>query len=392
VNEKYQTILILFLSITIFLTFISFLLFSKYIEKNDSTTSKALSNVIFESLKYLGGASMIVICFFILISLILKLFQQSNTVSESLIGRIITYLIVLILIGVIIKYVVLRYLESLTSTNVIIKYINYIVKFLFFIPCLLIYIGEFLLGEYKITKPIDIYFFIITILIYLIILIFWYFLYPYLSKKYYTDGAILLLNKPISLDKETVIATYSDLYDDTLINKNTNKQNNYYHYAFSFWFYIDAYPPNTNEAYQKDTPIINYGYNPIVTYNASKNTLKVALIDNELLKKCKETTTETCIQKLSNDIYVNKNLKLQKWNNMVLIFNSGTLDIFYNNTLVKSGIGAPNISSLNSLISGSKKGLKGSICNVLFLKKKNTNLESINNLFNSVKDKNPPIG
>lgn len=397
IGVMYKNMLIILLSISLFLTLIVFISLSKYIDSSykingvDITTSKALWSSILQSFGLLLITSAIIGGFFLFIRLILILFQQDNSMRDSLIGKIVTYLFLFILIGLIIKYVVLKYLESLNSTSIVIKIISYIIKFLFFIPCGFILIGEYLMGEYKKTKPVDVYFFLFCIIVYFIIGLVYYF-YPYFAKGYYIDGGSLLLNKPISLDTQTVITSYLQLYGDN-INKNTKTYSNYYKYSISFWFYIDSYPPNTNASYNKDTIIINNGYNPFVTYNASTHTLKVSLMDVELMDKCNNSgiNDDKCIDKITNTVYINKNVGLQKWNNMVLIFNSGTLDVFYNNILVKSGIGAPNISSVNPLITGSNIGLSGGICNILYFKK-NISLELIDKLYNSVKDKNPPIG
>ena len=290
IGKMYSNTLIILLCVCSFLTLCVFISLSRYIGGNyklreeNITTSKALWSSIIQSFGFLLFTSVVIGGFFLFIRLILILFDQDTGIRDSLIGKIVTYLVFIILIGLIIKYVVLKYLESLRSTSKIINIISYILKFLFFIPCGFIYIGEFLTGQYKITKPVDVYFFIFCIVIYFIIGLIYYF-YPYFSKKYYIDGASLLLDKPISLDTQTVIASYLQLYGDN-INKNTQKYNNYYKYAISFWFYIDSYPPNTNASYKKDTIIFNYGYNPFVTYNASTHTLKVSLMDVELMNKC----------------------------------------------------------------------------------------------------------
>jgi len=394
IEKTYKIILIVLLNICIVLTFYVFFSFSNILDISDRsiTLSTALWNTIYKSFGILLGLTFIFLLFFILITLLLKVFDQSNNETQTIIQKIMIYIFIIILIGLIFKYVVLKYLESLNSTNSIVKIIYIVLKYLTLIPCFIIYVGEFLMNEYKITKNNDIYFFIIISIIIVMLMVYYYIIYPYFLKKYYSNDWELILNKPITLDKEKVVSTYLEIYKNPKINKNTEKYDNYYKYAISFWFYLDSYGSNKNASYSKDTIILNYGYNPFVTYNALKNVLKISLMDIELLKKCQDSSVniDDCFDKISNVVYKNKNMKLQKWNNLVLVFNSGILDVFYNNKLVKSGIGIPNISSLYPLIVGTNKGLSGGICNILYLKK-NFTLETMNKIYNSVKDKNPPI-
>jgi hypothetical protein len=394
IEKTYKIILIVLLNICILLSLYVFFSFSNILDISDRniTLSTALWNTIYKSFGLLLGLSFTFLIFFVLITFLLKVFNQSSNETRTIIEKIMIYIFIIILIGLIFKYVILKYLESLNSTNGIVKITYIILKYLTLIPCFIIYLAEFLFDEYKITKKNDILFFIIISTIVVILIVYYYIIYPFLLKKYYSSDWDLILNKPVSLDKEKVVSTYLEIYKNPKINKNTQKYYNYYKYAISFWFYLDSYGPNKNASYTKDTIILNYGYNPFVTYNASKNMLKISLMDLELLKKCQTSNLniDSCFDKISNVVYKNKNMKLQKWSNIVLVFNSGILDIFYNNTLVKSGIEVPNISSLYPLVVGSNNGLTGGICNILYLKK-NFSLETMNKLYNSVKDKNPPI-
>jgi hypothetical protein len=89
-------------------------------------------------------------------------------------------------------------------------------------------------------------------------------------------------------------------------------------------------------------------------------------------------------------LYKNKNVLLQRWNNMVLNYNGGILDIFLNGELVKSAIGVVPYHTLDNLTIGQEDGLNGGICNVVYFRNA---LNSLNLYFiyNVVKNHNPPV-
>jgi hypothetical protein len=89
-------------------------------------------------------------------------------------------------------------------------------------------------------------------------------------------------------------------------------------------------------------------------------------------------------------IYKQNNVLLQKWNNIVINYTGGTLDIFFNNELVKSAVEVVPFMMLDSLTVGSDNGILASICNVQYFEKpiSTTNMYI---LYNSVKDNKMPI-
>jgi hypothetical protein len=68
-------------------------------------------------------------------------------------------------------------------------------------------------------------------------------------------------------------------------------------------------------------------------------------------------------------IYTNEDILLQKWNNVIINYNGGVLDIFLNGELVKSAVGVVPYYTIDSLTIGEDNGIKGGIQNVVYFKK-----------------------
>jgi hypothetical protein len=241
-----------------------------------------------------------------------------------------------------------------------------------------------------------------------------YVIVPYSRKKYYKQGGTQLINQPVKTNVLTNVATYQSLNDSDNFN---------YKYAISFWFYIDALPPSTNVSYQKAISILSYGENPNIKYYAP---------DNSLIITTKQTADNedivTSIQKLESNIkaenindwnsiqskiksgieyvktlpignesdengnriiYKKSNVLLQKWNNIVINYNGGTLDIFYNGELVKSAIEVVSKLNYDMLVVGSENGIIGNVANLLYFKTP-LDILTINKLYVSLKDSDPP--
>jgi hypothetical protein len=89
-------------------------------------------------------------------------------------------------------------------------------------------------------------------------------------------------------------------------------------------------------------------------------------------------------------IYTNKSWLLQKWNNIIVQFNGGTLDIFLNGELVNSSIEVIPYMKLDALTIGSNEGINGGICNVVYYKNPLA-ITNIYHIYNTLKDKTPPV-
>jgi hypothetical protein len=243
-----------------------------------------------------------------------------------------------------------------------------------------------------------------------------YFFWLYFGKSYITNrilkqGGQQLINQPIPTDILSNITSYQSLSGSDTFD---------YQYALSFWYYLDAFPPSTNSSYLKVVPILSYGENPSIKYSSLDNTIYITVKQktdqdfksqltnnsveeagkkwNNLQDKIKDTIEKVKSMPFGNEfdseghriIYKHPDVKLQKWNHIVLNFNGGTLDVFYNGKLVKSAIEVVPYMKFDMLTTGSENGINGNIANLMYFKNP-IDILTIHKLYNSLKDKNPPV-
>jgi hypothetical protein len=325
-----------------------------------------------------------------------------------------------------------------------------------YIPCLLVNILDYFTGQYSTSKQTELTMLLIALALFVGYFVLKYFMFPFIAKKYYGQDGISVVNDPMTTEKETIVASYQELnsgayvdqgninvsgeddgsgiesnsathFFNSLFNSNSTvteaKRN--YHYAVSFWFYLDSFPPSTSSAYNKTNNLLSFGGNPAVRYNAVTNSLVVTMkyddsckimrrganraktkvanintvegfnqMQSEIKSKIEEVKTMPMTVDLDESgnviVYVQPNVLLQKWNIVVLNYNGGTLDIFYNGELVKSAIEMVPCITYDSLKIGEENGVSGNVANVLYF---NSSLDylTVHTLYNSLNGVNPPI-
>ena len=284
-------------------------------------------------------------------------------------GKTITILILLTLMAAFYKFIKAKYRTSDTKFDNI---FNLIFDGIFYIPCLLNDIFDFIyrLFYYLFTNDGKVSFYNqqdkVSMLIIFFIAVFFllYISIKKINNKLVTQDGKVLINHPIQLNKEYHLGNYETL----------NEVSDYkYNYSISFWMYLHSSQSNNSDNYYS---ILNYANKPNFTYNPNKHEFQII---------CDISGSEEQVI-----IYKNDNMPLQKWTNVVFNCNNATMDVFVDNNLVISKSNIVPYVNIDSLTVGENDGLSGGICNVVYFKKP----LSVGNMFilyHSNKYKNPPI-
>ena len=179
------------------------------------------------------------------------------------------------------------------------------------------------------------------------------------------EDSSILLRDPIFTDIRTPLGKF----------ENLKKGNDYeYQYTLSSWIFLHEQPPNHSYKYNKFTSLLNYGNKPNITYNMKKNLLRITMLSGKTKKI----------------VYETNNFQMQKWNNVVINYDKGTLDIFINGHLVSTTAGIVPYMRISDVIVGEKDGLSGGICNVVYYSG-NLSRERIEVFYNFLKNRDPPV-
>ncbi len=304
---------------------------------------------------------------------------QNLSGNSSIVSFVLNLLIVILVLGLIYKTIVVKIPSGNGNANAKKNaFFAMIINTLFYIPCLFTgifdSIGNLATGDTSGSSTGSIIMLIVTIL-----LMITYFKTPSLINKINLQGGKPLVNKPVYTDSQYALGTYQELNGSDKFD---------YQYAISFWVFLDAAGPNTNASYSKYTSLLNFGDKPNVLYNGKNNTLLVTMQQKDLNQSANKLIDFD--ENGNRILYKNENMLLQKWNNIIINYNGGVLDIFLNGELVKSDIGVVPYYTLDSLTIGEEDGIKGGICNVVYFTHALTT-SNIYYLYNMVKNKSPPV-
>lgn len=245
---------------------------------------------------------------------------------------------------------------------------QFLTSVILYLPCLLIKFANYLKYEFDLVKNDKSTMILIGIEILLISL---RFLIPFIYKlfqKQLMPARNVLITNPVSLHNPTSLGIFEserekkdgDLTEKTFMN---------YNYALSFSLWIIPQASSISTAYSKPTDLVNINNLIKVIFNKNKiefwaNTTHVNELNEHMIK-----------------VYSLKNFEYQRWNNFIINYYGGTLDIFVNNKLVSS---TPNITPLNNIqnaMVGQIDGVYGGIKNVVYYK--NTLTKQEINLINT---------
>jgi hypothetical protein len=313
----------------------------------------------------------------LLIGWIVYMAQNSSTTATGVFKTIINTLLVISILALVYNIVIAKSPVGNAKKN---NFVDLLINVILYIPCIFSDIINLIVKEYNLAKSQNSQFVTSIILMAISIILFvLYFKLPSVEEKIALQGGTQLVNNPVNTNQLHTLAGYQEL----------NKTDEFdYKYGISCWIFIDAMPPNTNPSYSNYTSILNYGNKPNILYNGTTNTLMIIMEQKGL--KTDNAKTYELDDNGNRIIYKKENFLLQKWNNIIINYIGGTLDIFLNNDLVKSEIEVVPYMSLDNLTIGTDNGINGGICNVVYFKEPLTG-PNIYYLYNLVKDKTPPV-
>jgi len=334
----------------------------------------------------LTGRALLILFGMIMVAMLVTLivYYTSHYAGESnIISIILNGLILLAMVGLIYKTIMVKLPAGNNKKN---AFFSLITNFIFYLPCLFTDGFEMLLKNvfYPLGNAVkDQYnstsYTYVLILIFSILGLIVYYVVPSIVNILVVQGGKQLVNAPVYTN------TVYSLGNSEQLNGITSLP---YQYAISFWVYLDGAGPNMNESYDTYTSLLNFGGKPNVLYNGKHNTLIVTME----IKHLKQVTTNQFTDFDDNGskiVYKNSKMFLQKWNNIILNYNKGFLDVFLNGELVKTDIGVPHYKVENLTI-GKQGGIEGGICNVIYFRRA-LNYSHIYYLYHLCKNRTPPL-
>jgi hypothetical protein len=301
---------------------------------------------------------------------------QNLSSESSIINLLLNIVLVIIFLALIYNTIYVKLPNGNSRKS---GFFDVIMNVIFYLPCLIgnlfESLGKGLSNEYNSTTTGS-----LLMLLFAIILIVIYFNMPSMYNKINLQGGNQLVNKPVYTDSQYALGTYEELNGSESFD---------YQYAISCWIFLDAAGPNVNPSSKKYATLLNFGNKPNILYNAKTNTLMITMQQKDLKVKTQNKLTDFD-ENGNRLIYKNTNIPLQKWNNFIINYNGGILDIFLNGELVKSEVGVVPYYTLDSLTIGEDKGVKGGICNVVYFRNALTS-SNIYYIYNTAKGKEPPV-
>lgn len=285
---------------------------------------------------------------------------------DALSNYAIVTLIVIVGLGILYRALI-TYMERLTGWG------GFIAQLIFYIPCVIYDVWEYLLQQVQLT-PYSIYLFIL----FEFILIILYAFLPDISYKLTgKDNAVQLLDNVVFLDEnEMIIANSDDLKIPKTPNQLSTKDEYLTNYCISMWLYINPHPPN-HPGYNKETHIFSYGFKdqsgidhvkPMIRYYGGGGG------DDQLIERNKlifYLSRYPPIKQYAKDdhTFYDLTIPMQKWNQIILNYNRNKVEIYLNGNLERTfemNKNIPQYNDLDSITIGEENGIDGGICNITY--------------------------
>ena len=284
---------------------------------NTIETSPTLLNYIFKIISS-------ILFFGVIIGVIIGIiyFMKNTPAIANATIYVLNFLIISVLILFILKSIYVIFFKN--KNNESSKITSIFVRLL----CVINKIINKIIYEYNITTRWSVLFLLIEFF-----LIFLRIVLPKFLNSIIEHDSLVLLKDSVLLNTETTLELYPK------ISKNITHT---YNYGISFWINIDPQPPSTNVSYSENTNLLSYGGKPSILFNAQQNKIIFNIRNNS-------NTNDT--------IFHTSDIPYQKWVNIIINYQGGTLDIFMDNHLVSS---TPNIipyMEYDNIIIGKNKGI-----------------------------------
>ena len=186
------------------------------------------------------------------------------------------------------------------------------------------------------------------------------------EKKYTYNKSEMKAKEEYEKAESTIMTKFNSIIGNTKTKKiGINQYPFKYSYGISFLLYIESQPPSVGGSNDKFVNILDYGGKPSIKYKGNTNELKITfrLKDN----------TET-------EILIFNKMKYQKWNQIIINYDHGTVDIFINDNLVATQPSIAPYMVHDNVVVGENKGLNGGIKEVKYFPEP-INLKTIKHLF-----------
>ena len=295
-------------------------------------------------------------------------------------------------------------ISSITSYSGMAKWetwLNLFYNSITYIPCL-VFDGLFELYRQMRITPRVVY----LVLLLEALLIGGYFALPKLTSYITNHDSVVLIDKPVYINTETPTMSHRELTEkisqtehSQLMKEfehlaeeglkkahakvtNDMKLKHNYNFAISSYVFIDAQGANTNNAATRYATVWKYGNKPIIEYNAKENILRIRTQtnkDGKMITKTIYETSDTFYIKNGEKVDLSKEavetslngrpsqkFPLQKWNNIIVNFKGGQIDIWINGELVATETGVVPYETHDTVVVGENDGIDGGVKDVRY--------------------------
>lgn len=292
-----------------------------------------------------------------------------------------TFIVISVLVGLAIFYGFGRRYFNAYRNEKRPTWFGFLINLLFFIPCMLYDLAEYLTEEWMKTRmPI------LCLVVFEIIILALYFAWPGID---WNCSQTQLLLEPVFLKNPVVISSSLPMISNHIVTNTESPEstvnNIRQEYAFTLWVYINDYSTPSDNLTPEYNPvgggkiIFRYGNpqggKPLITY-----------YNRQLLFSFSTSPSP------SPFAYT---ILMQKWNHVAVNYKNNQADVFVNGVLVHSHTNTSETQLLiydvtDNVVVGDDKGVDGAICNIHY-HKKTLSLTEINYEYNLLLLSNPPV-